>query len=109
MPERAVPILPSRDLRETLAFYLRLASRTAARRPSNGITLVEVDPLTTDTSCYLRVRDADALHGEWDEIGVQRDPETGSRPEAREHVFDERAPAVAVRIRSTPDAMKQLA
>ena len=39
----------------------------------------DVDPLTTDFGCYLRVPDADALHREWDEVGVPTDPRTGSR------------------------------
>jgi hypothetical protein len=39
----------------------------------------DVDPLTTDASCYVRVRDADALYADWHAIGVPFDPETGSR------------------------------
>ena len=39
----------------------------------------EVDPLTTDFSCYIHVRDADALYSEWNRIGVPTDPATGSR------------------------------
>lgn len=39
----------------------------------------EVDPFTTDHSCYIRVDDADALHAEWEAAGVQPDPATGSR------------------------------
>ena len=54
MSERAVPILPSRDLRETLVFYERLGFEN-------------------------RVDDADALHDEWHAVGVPRDPATGSR------------------------------
>ena len=39
----------------------------------------EVDPLTTDHSCYVRVADADALYAEWEAVGVPADPSTGSR------------------------------
>ena len=35
--------------------------------------------MTTDASCYLRVRDADVLYAEWNLIGVASDPATGSR------------------------------
>lgn len=91
--ERAVPILPSRDLRETLAFYERLGFENRGAEPEvwdylivgrGGIELhfhaePAVDPLTTDFGCYLRVADADALHAEWGRIGVAHDPATGSR------------------------------
>jgi len=93
MDEYAVPILPSRDLEETLAFYGRLGfdSRGAAPETFGYVVIrrgtVElhfynepnVDPLTTDFSCYVRVVDADALHGEWARIGVETDRATGSR------------------------------
>ncbi|MEV8099664.1 hypothetical protein [Kitasatospora sp. NPDC085879] len=38
-----------------------------------------MDPLTTAGSCYLHVRDADALHGDWARLGVPTDRATGSR------------------------------
>ena len=93
MNESAVPILPSRDLDDTLRFYERLGFRNQGAPPDvwdyliigrGGIELhffamPEVDPLTTYSSCYLRVPDADALHAEWSAIGVPTDPETGSR------------------------------
>jgi catechol 2,3-dioxygenase-like lactoylglutathione lyase family enzyme len=95
MSEYAVPILPSRDLRETLAFYERLGfeNRGAPLEEWNyliigrgGLELhfwgdPNVDPLTTAASCYLRVADADALHAEWELTGVPRDEATGSRLE----------------------------
>ena len=91
--EYAAPILPSRDLRESLAFYERLGFELVGAPPETYDYLVvrrggielhfwlkqDVDPLTTDASCYLRVADADALHAEWDAIGVPTDRETGSR------------------------------
>lgn len=88
-----MPILPSRELAETLAFYERLGFRHSGGPwqewgyliiARGGIELhfshrPDVDPLTTDASCYVRVPDADALHAEWDRIGITTDPATGSR------------------------------
>lgn len=93
MDEYAVPILPSRDLRETLDFYLRLGFENRGAPPEEwnylilgrgGVELhfygnTGVDPLTTAASCYLRVADADALHDEWERIGIRHDHATGSR------------------------------
>jgi hypothetical protein len=93
LTERAVPILPSRDLGETLAFLSRLGfAETGAPYAEWSYLIVsrgavelhffakpDVDPFTTDFSCYLHVDDADALHREWDAIGVPNDPATGSR------------------------------
>jgi catechol 2,3-dioxygenase-like lactoylglutathione lyase family enzyme len=92
--ERAVPVLPSRDLRETLAFYERLGWELRGAEPERWDYLIvgrgeslelhcfvqpAVDPLTTDAGCYVRVADADALHAEWEAVGVPRDASTGSR------------------------------
>ena len=94
MTEAAVPILPSRNLRETLAFFERLGfENRGAASPEHwnyliigrgGIELQffsmpEVDPLTTSAGCYLRVEDADAVYGEWNTTGVPTEAETGSR------------------------------
>ncbi|MGQ4139131.1 bleomycin resistance protein, partial [Escherichia coli] len=38
----------------------------------------DVDPLSTASSCYLYVDDADALHAAWSAV-VEPDPPTGSR------------------------------
>jgi hypothetical protein len=90
--ERAVPILPSRDLRETLAFYERLGFENQGAPPEvwdylivgrGGIELhfyadADVDPLTTAASFYVRADDADALYAEWEGL-VEHDPPTGSR------------------------------
>lgn len=87
-----MPILPSRDLRETLAFYERLGFENRGAEPEawdyliigrGGIELhfiaqPDVDPLTTAASCYLFVPDAAALHEEWHEQ-VEPDAATGSR------------------------------
>jgi hypothetical protein len=91
--ERAVPILPSRDLNETLEFYERLGFENRGAPPEQWDYLIigrggielhffsmpEIDPLTTVAGCYLRVGDADAVYGEWDAVGVPTDTETGSR------------------------------
>jgi len=91
--EYAVPILPSRDLRETLDFYVRLGFEPAGAAPETYGYLIlrrgsielhffdapDVDPLATSSMCYLHVPDADALHAEWVGIGVAHDASTGSR------------------------------
>ena len=94
MTESGIPILPSRNLRETLEFYERLGFENRGAQPPEvwnyliiargGIELhffsmPEVDPLTTSAGCYLRVEDADAVHDEWDATGVPTEAETGSR------------------------------
>ncbi|MDF1605758.1 VOC family protein [Nocardioides sp. YIM 152315] len=90
--ESSVPILPSRDLRETLAFYEALGFDNRGAPPEEWDYLIlargdlwlhffsmpEVDPLSTAASCYLYVDDADALHSAWAEAVVP-DPPTGSR------------------------------
>jgi catechol 2,3-dioxygenase-like lactoylglutathione lyase family enzyme len=91
--ESAVPILPSRDLRETLAFYERLGFENRGAPPEEWDYLIigrgdiylhffsmpDVDPLTTAASCYLYVEDANAVHEEWQQLGIETDPATGSR------------------------------
>jgi catechol 2,3-dioxygenase-like lactoylglutathione lyase family enzyme len=91
--EYAVPILPSRDLEETLGFYARLGFESRGAPPDKyGYVVVgrgsielhfydepKVDPLTTSSSCYVHVSDADNLHAEWERTGVEHDPATGSR------------------------------
>ena len=92
----AVPILPSRDLGETLAFYERLGfedSGSGSWQDWNYLIIgrgeswwlhffgmPEIDPLTTIAGCYLYVDDADALYEEWRDA-VEPDPATGSRLE----------------------------
>jgi hypothetical protein len=92
LADRAVPILPSRDLRETLAFYERLGFENQGAQPEvwdylivgrGGIELhfyadADVDPLTSAASFYVRTDDADALYAEWEGL-VEHDPPTGSR------------------------------
>src|SRR5215210_4326900 len=93
MDEYAVPILQSRDLRETLQFYERLGFENRGAPPEQWdylilgrgeielhfIAMPDVDPLTTAASCFLHVADAAALHAEWAATGVEHDAATGSR------------------------------
>jgi catechol 2,3-dioxygenase-like lactoylglutathione lyase family enzyme len=92
MAERTVPILPSRDLRETLAFYEALGFENRGAPPEQWEYLIigrgglelhfyadpHVDPLTTAASCYAFVDDAQELHDEWAGLVVP-DAATGSR------------------------------
>jgi catechol 2,3-dioxygenase-like lactoylglutathione lyase family enzyme len=93
MEDYAVPVLPSRDLHRTLAFYERLGFRSVGAPIETYRYLIvargtielhfyedpQVDPLATSTGCYLHVADAEALHAEWSVIGVEPDHATGSR------------------------------
>jgi hypothetical protein len=92
MAEGSVPILPSRDLGETLAFYQRLGFENGGGPWEEWDYLIirrgeiwlhffphsEIDPLATIASCYLYVEDADALYEEWARL-VEPDAATGSR------------------------------
>jgi catechol 2,3-dioxygenase-like lactoylglutathione lyase family enzyme len=77
----AIPILPARDLDATSSFYRRLGFREMGRWPEylivarDGLELhffpcPEIDPAAAITGCYLRVRDADALHAEFAAAGL---------------------------------------
>jgi len=91
--EYAVPLLPSRDLHETLDFYVRLGFELRGSPIEKYRYLIigrgtielhfwdapNVDPLTTDAGCYVRVKDADALFRDWQQAGVPTDAATGSR------------------------------
>jgi hypothetical protein len=90
--ERTVPILGSRDLHATLSFYERLGFVSVGAPIETYRYLIvargalelhfwespELDPLTTDLSCYLHVEDARSLYEAWNSL-VDPDPETGSR------------------------------
>jgi hypothetical protein len=92
MTERAVPILPSRNLNETLSFYESLGFENRGSPPEVWGYLIigrgdlelhfiedkDVDPLRTAASCYLFVDDANALFDDWSAVVVP-DPPTGSR------------------------------
>ena len=90
--EQSVPILPSRDLRETLRFYAELGFENRGADPEEWDYLIlgrgdiwlhfalqpDVDPLTTASGCYVYVDDADALHASWERV-IRPDPSSGSR------------------------------
>jgi catechol 2,3-dioxygenase-like lactoylglutathione lyase family enzyme len=92
MNDRAVPILPSRDLRETLAFMRALGFENRGAPPEKWDYLIvgrggieihfygepTVDPMRTASMCYLFVGDAQALFQEW-AGNIVADAQTGSR------------------------------
>ena len=94
MSERAVPVLLSRDLDETLRFFERLGFENRGAPPEEWGYLIigrgdvelhfsedpSVDPLSTASMCYLYVDDASRLHDEWKGL-IEPDPATGSRIE----------------------------
>jgi catechol 2,3-dioxygenase-like lactoylglutathione lyase family enzyme len=101
MAEHCVPILPSRDLDETLAFYERLGFANRGAPPQEWDYLIlgrgdlwlhftpapDVDPLRTASACYCYVDDAQTLYDGWVEV-VVADEDTGSRitaPEATDY------------------------
>jgi catechol 2,3-dioxygenase-like lactoylglutathione lyase family enzyme len=88
MVEHAVPILPSRDLRESLGFYQRLGFVNLGAEPEEWDYLIlgrgsimlhfvatpDVDPLSTASSCFLYVDDVDAVHDAWRGAGLGGGP-----------------------------------
>ena len=92
MVERAVPILPSRDLPKTLEFYARLGFENRGAPPGEWDYLIlgrgdlelhfiadpALDPLSTAGSCYLFVDDVHTLWAAWRGV-VPPDPATGTR------------------------------
>jgi catechol 2,3-dioxygenase-like lactoylglutathione lyase family enzyme len=76
------PILPSRDLAETSAFYARLGFEQAGLWPDEYLIVMrdeiglhfflsrDHDPATSDHGCYLYVPDADALFAEYSALGL---------------------------------------
>ena len=95
MTERAVPILLSRDLSETLSFYETLGFENRGAPPEDWGYLIigrgdaelhftldtSVDPLRTASMCYLYVDDAQSLFVDWRSLVIPDDA-TGSRIEA---------------------------
>ncbi|WP_206063096.1 VOC family protein [Nocardioides sp. HDW12B] len=92
MSEGTVPVLPGRDLEETLRFWGRLGFVSVGEPPETyGYCILrrgdlwlhfyadpDVDPLSTACGCYAYVEDARALHEEWATLVVP-DLATGSR------------------------------
>lgn len=81
MPERAVPILPVRDLDaavdhyERLGFELRSYDDTYAFAQRGDVQLhlthlADLDPARSNVAAYLYVDDADALFAQWQAAGV---------------------------------------
>ena len=77
----ACPILPSRDLAATLAFWGRLGFAGALDHPDyliverDGVELhfflsPDRDPATCDAGAYLRLTDPVALDAEWGALGL---------------------------------------
>jgi len=80
------PILPSRDLLSTSAFYERLGFEEEGHWPGEYLIVMRsgvglhfferpsLDPWTSDAGCYLYVDDADALFAEFAALGL---PDSG--------------------------------
>jgi len=77
----AEPILPAQDVSRTRAFYESLGfkagyynDRYEILRRGNLVVHLEARrdlvPATNQTSCYWRVTDADALHGDFAALGL---------------------------------------
>jgi catechol 2,3-dioxygenase-like lactoylglutathione lyase family enzyme len=86
-PGVAIPILPSRDLDETRAFYERLGFQAAGWWPSEfgGYAILirgdltmhffafkDISPYQNYAQCYWRVMDVDALYAECQAAGLPR-------------------------------------
>jgi catechol 2,3-dioxygenase-like lactoylglutathione lyase family enzyme len=80
-----IPILASRDIAETVAFYERLSFAVVAlyeqfgppylivRRDDVELHFVhspDIDPHASDGACYLRLADAQAVYDEWEPLGL---------------------------------------
>jgi catechol 2,3-dioxygenase-like lactoylglutathione lyase family enzyme len=80
--ESVAPILPSRDLRATSAFYERLGYEEVGLWPEEYLIVArgafglhffhcpQLDPRTSIAGAYLYVDDADALHAEYAALGL---------------------------------------
>lgn len=76
------PILPSRDLPATSAFYERLGFKEIGLWPDEYLIVMRreaglhffhspsLDPWSSDAGCYLYVEDADSLHAEFSGLGL---------------------------------------
>jgi catechol 2,3-dioxygenase-like lactoylglutathione lyase family enzyme len=96
---RAIPVLPSRDTRRTLAFYRQLGFANLGAEEWRDDYLVlrageleihffrwdDLDPEASGALCHLQVGDADALHRLWSPLrlpgkGVPRMSPVSSTP-----------------------------
>ncbi len=84
-PGVAIPILPSRNLNETRAFYEKLGFSVAGWWPDeyggyailvrgdlsmHFFTYADLSPSDNYAQCYWRVNDVDALHAEFRAVGL---------------------------------------
>lgn len=88
MKGKAIPILPTRDLQETIAFYTRLGFEVGYQQTRPDVYLIlssgdivlhffgfpDLDPGQSYAGCYLKLADADAVYREWQKAGL---PSTG--------------------------------
>lgn len=90
---RAIPILPSLDLDQTLAFYERLGFAVRFRQTEPDVYAIvrrgEIEIhfwgcaeryIAEHSACYIRVSDADALHEEYRRHGIERLPPVEDKP-----------------------------
>ena len=76
------PILPSRDLAATAAFYSRLGFEQTGLWPDEYLIVMrgdvglhfffapDIDPWTSAAGCYLYVEDADSLFADFTQLGL---------------------------------------
>jgi catechol 2,3-dioxygenase-like lactoylglutathione lyase family enzyme len=76
------PILPSRDLAATAGFYSRLGFEQSGLWEDEYLIVMrgdvglhfffapDTDPGASNAGCYLYVQDADALHAEYERLGL---------------------------------------
>jgi catechol 2,3-dioxygenase-like lactoylglutathione lyase family enzyme len=93
--EGVAPILPSRDLRKTAAFYVRLGYEQVGLWPEEYLIVTrgaigvhffdcrQLDPWSSIAGCYVYVDDADALYAEYSALGLPSEgiPRLGGPPE----------------------------
>jgi catechol 2,3-dioxygenase-like lactoylglutathione lyase family enzyme len=93
--EGVAPILPSRDLRATSAFFRRLGYEEVGLWPDEYLIVMrgaiglhffhspQLDPWSSIAGCYLYVEDADALYAEYSALGLPGEgiPRLGGPPE----------------------------
>jgi catechol 2,3-dioxygenase-like lactoylglutathione lyase family enzyme len=80
-----IPILASRDVDETAAFYQRLGFEVVARYDDFGgpylllrrdevelhfVQDADVDPAGNDRACYLRIVDVQSVYDEWARLAL---------------------------------------
>lgn len=89
--ESAIPILPSRDVQASLAWYRRLGFEPVAaygteygiiQRQGREIHFfhhTELDVKLNDHGCYIRLAGVDSLYEEWKRQGIERITELQDR------------------------------